>query len=361
MNEIGGALGKPLAPFSFDLKGTQMPDLSTMKLGRMPHEPRPEIAPGTPQLDRHPILNATAVPTYPVALDRSRFAAFRPALDGNDRIGDCTAVGYANGARAAAALGGFGIDIQQAQTVGLYIRSCGYDPYAVPVDGENPTDRGGVLADVLAYQAQHGFDATNQMLVGDFATVDPANLSAVRATCARVGMLYCGVELAAADPRIRRAISGHRRRGRRPDPGILGRPLPGDLGLVRLRRYRSGPAGHLGDVPAGDVAVGEIQAGRMPRPYVARRRACDRGHRLWPVEIRSCNIPWIGGSVAGLSSFTSNRRTGNRNGSIENSRPIKLRAPPPRGETLGRRLRFSQATRVASGREMSRQFRPAIG
>lgn len=174
-----------------------MPDLSTMKLGRMPHDPA-QIA-RMPQLDRHPILNATAVPTYPVALDRSRFAAFRPALDGNDRIGDCTAVGYANGARAAAALGGFGIDIQQAQTVGLYIRSCGYDPYAVPVDGENPTDRGGVLADVLAYQAQHGFDATNQMLVGDFATVDPANLSAVRATCARVGMLYCGVELAAAD------------------------------------------------------------------------------------------------------------------------------------------------------------------
>src|SRR5208282_3772866 len=174
-----------------------MPDLSAMKLGRLPHDPA-QIA-RMPRLERPPLLTAMAVPTYPLILDRSRYSMFQPAMDGNDRIGDCTAVGYANGARAAAALNGFGVKIEQAQTIGLYVRSCGYDPNAPLVDGENPTDKGGILADVLAYQAQHGFDATNQMLVGDFATIDPADLNAIRATAARIGMLYCGIELAVTD------------------------------------------------------------------------------------------------------------------------------------------------------------------
>ena len=173
-----------------------MADLSRFKLGRLPHNAA-QIA-RMPRLDLHPMMAARAVPIYPLVLDRSRFR-FQPAMDDNDQIGDCSGVGYANGARAAAAMAGFGLDITTPQVVDFYSRCSGYNPHTPLVDGENPTDTGAVLADVLAAQGRKGFAATNQELVADFATVEPANLNAVRAVTAQTGVLYCGVDLAVAD------------------------------------------------------------------------------------------------------------------------------------------------------------------
>jgi hypothetical protein len=173
-----------------------MPDLSGLKLGRLPHNPA-QVA-RMPRLTLHPMLSGTTIPTYPPVLDRGRFQ-FQPGMDDNDQIGDCTAAGYANGARAAAALSGYGIEITVPQAVDFYSQCSGYNPKTPLVDGENPTDTGAVLADVLTVQAKGGFAATNQMLVADFATVEPADLNAIRAITARTGMLYCGVDLALAD------------------------------------------------------------------------------------------------------------------------------------------------------------------
>lgn len=211
---------------------------ASMQLGRLPHDPA--VIARMPSLDGHELL---AVAGDIDKLERQHFH-FRPAMDDNNIIGDCTCVGYANGARAAAALHGYEIDITTQQVLALYSRSCGYVP------GNEATDRGGVLADVLAWQARHGFDATNQMLVGDFATVDPANLRAVRKVTNATGLLYCGVELAVAD---QNPIGGV---WDTDTPASAGDATPGSWGGHCLTAETRIPLLNGSEVQIGDIAAG---------------------------------------------------------------------------------------------------------
>jgi hypothetical protein len=133
-----------------------------------------------------------AAPPPPV-LDRSR-VPFVPAMDDNNVLGDCTAVGVANAARGMAALDGFGINIPTDRVVALYSASTGYVP------GDPATDQGGVELDVLGYQASHGFDTGDQApLVGAFATFDPRDRVTFANVMAKFGTAYLGVNLASAD------------------------------------------------------------------------------------------------------------------------------------------------------------------
>ena len=145
--------------------------------GRMPH------------LAGHRMASAMA----PAKIDRSSIA-FLPGMYCNDRIGDCTAAGLANAARAQAALGGFDIGIADDDVVGFYSASTGYD-------ANHPwTDRGAVETDVLAYQLKAGFGTAGQTpLVGEWATIDPSDVNALRNVVAWVGAAYIGVQLAIAD------------------------------------------------------------------------------------------------------------------------------------------------------------------
>jgi hypothetical protein len=133
-----------------------------------------------------------AAPPPPV-LDRSNIV-FTPWLDRNDQIGDCTAVGIANAARAMATLDGFGVSIPTDRVVAFYSASTGYDP-------ANPaTDQGGVELDVLGYQLTNGFDTGDQApLVGAFATFDPRDRVTFANVMAKFGTAYLGVNLASAD------------------------------------------------------------------------------------------------------------------------------------------------------------------
>src|SRR6185437_5713074 len=162
-----------------------------MKLGRLPHDPAALAC--APQL----VGVMRAAPPPPV-LNRSHIP-FVPGLDRNDELGDCTAVGIANCARGMALLNGFGIDIPTERVVSFYSASAGYDP-ARPA-----TDRGAVELDVLGYQFAHGFDPTSQRrLVGNFATFDPSDRATFATALARLGPVYLGVNLAAADIDISR-------------------------------------------------------------------------------------------------------------------------------------------------------------
>ena len=167
-----------------------------MKLGRLPHN--------SDQIARMPQysnvlakLPGNGINTAPYILDRSNNTHFRPGLDGNDRIGNCTAVGLANAARASAAIhGDFILNIDPSAATAFYSNSCGYVP------GNPATDMGGVEANVLAYQAMYGFDggpALQVPLVADFFTWDPADLNATRTVAYLFGSAYLGVALAQVD------------------------------------------------------------------------------------------------------------------------------------------------------------------
>lgn len=142
-----------------------------------------------PQLAGHRMASVAA----PAKIDRSA-VAFSPGLYRNDRIGDCTAAGLANAARAQAALGGFDIGIAEEDVVRFYSASTGYD-------AEHPgTDKGGVETDVLAYRLKTGFRTAGQTpLVGEWATIDPSDFNALRNVVAWVGAAYIGVQLAMSD------------------------------------------------------------------------------------------------------------------------------------------------------------------
>jgi hypothetical protein len=159
-----------------------------MKLGRNAHDPA-QLA-RMPQLSFHALAKSSAPPS----LDRSALA-FNPQMFGNDGIGDCSSAGIANALLAGAALHNYGLAITTDDVIRFYSGSCGYNP-------SNPsTDRGGVLANVLTWQAQNGFAAAaiQDQFVGDFANIDVGDLNALRNVAAACGAVYLGVDLAVAD------------------------------------------------------------------------------------------------------------------------------------------------------------------
>jgi hypothetical protein len=192
------------------------------KLGRLPHDP--EVIARAPQLTRH--LMAAAPP--PRILYRGDIP-FTPALDDNDKLGNCTAVGYANTARAAAALEGYQIGINTEKVVHFYSESTGYVP------GDPSTDNGGVEVDVLNWQARHGCDDGGQTrLVGAWGTYDPADQSLMRIAMAQCGAAYLGVSLSVSDQNM--AVWDTQA------PASAGDPTPGSWGLHCLIAWDySGP------------------------------------------------------------------------------------------------------------------------
>ncbi|MGI4797003.1 MAG: hypothetical protein ACRYG8_23720 [Janthinobacterium lividum] len=117
-----------------------------------------------------------------------------PQMDRNDQLGDCTAAGIANAARAQARLGGYTIGIPTEKTVAFYSQSTGYDPTNAN------SDQGGVEVSVLASAARDGFDTGGETkLYPLWGSIDKGDLNGVRLVCAEIGPVYLGVSLAFAD------------------------------------------------------------------------------------------------------------------------------------------------------------------
>lgn len=154
------------------------------KLGRKKHT--------ADAIARAPLYAKASAPP-PAVLDRSKIA-YQPELDDNDTLGNCTAVGYANGARAVAALAGITINIPTSTVVTFYSDSTGYNP------ADPSTDQGGNELAVLLYALQKGFPAGDQlMLAGNYGTMDPTDRFANADAMARYGFVYSGLALAKAD------------------------------------------------------------------------------------------------------------------------------------------------------------------
>lgn len=160
-----------------------------MRLGRLPAD-QAQLA-RMPQLAGHRLAARRAPPV----LNRS-ITAYTPQMFDNDRYGNCTAASYGNNIIAAAAVAPIPwLPIITTEKVDrFYSASTGFDP------ADPSTDQGAVLADVLAFQAQNGFDhGAQDEYVADFATIDPEDINALCSVMAATGALYVGVNLAQAD------------------------------------------------------------------------------------------------------------------------------------------------------------------
>ncbi|QBL92700.1 hypothetical protein KSAC_04540 [Komagataeibacter saccharivorans] len=155
------------------------------RLGCHPARPRP----GQPRLAA--MRGFIARPAPPL-LDRSRIDP-RPAMLGNDTLGDCTAAGIGNHLHATAALAGFCIGVDTSDAVRFYARSTGY------VQGDPATDGGGVEVDVLTTALRDGYALADQTLFPLWGSADPSDLNGVRNIAAGLSAAYLGVQLAQAD------------------------------------------------------------------------------------------------------------------------------------------------------------------
>lgn len=163
-----------------------MTNFRGMQLGRLPYDSA-QVA-RAPQLEGR--FRVLAAP--PWRLHRENIL-YQPGLDRNDVLGDCGAVGIANGARAEAALQDFSIDISTDQVVALYERF-GYRP------DDPKSDQGVRLLDVLTSQSQKAWLAEDQMpLTGPWATFDPQDRIMAARVMSNVGWCYSGFDLALAD------------------------------------------------------------------------------------------------------------------------------------------------------------------
>lgn len=164
-----------------------MPDFSGMALGRLPKHPAERS-----RRVSFAAVFGTGLPAPPAARDWTEGETKRPMF-GNDTVGDCSCAAIANiiiGALKAA----YGEDCvpSTADVLALYSAITGYDPSQTQPDGTNPTDRGAVIEDVLAYVMKHGFKGRH--LVGT-AAIEPANVENIKRSVDWFGNVDIGVDL----------------------------------------------------------------------------------------------------------------------------------------------------------------------
>lgn len=164
-----------------------MPDFASMALGRLPKHPLEKS-----KRVSFASVFGTDLPAPPAARDWTEGATKRPMF-GNDNVGDCTCAGIANifvGDLKAAYCENWAPST--ADVLALYSAVAGYDPSQTQPDGSNPTDRGAVIEDVLAYVMKHGFKGHH--LVGTVA-IEPANVENIKRSIDWFGVVDIGVDL----------------------------------------------------------------------------------------------------------------------------------------------------------------------
>jgi hypothetical protein len=183
-----------------------------LKLGAMP--PREDLRASLPKLPKR--MRATKAPGV---LERDG-VPFQPLMGENDRFGDCTAVGVANGAEARTALEGYSLGITNQQILDFYGACTGVEPANTAALAAAP---GAYEVDVLSRQAASGFVTSSQTLVGAWATVpDPLDFNSSRVLTAQWGFAYLGVALSVADQNTEVWVAN--------PPAEAGDPTPGSWG-----------------------------------------------------------------------------------------------------------------------------------
>ena len=149
--------------------------------GRLPFRP------AAPRLELVPHL--TRLTPKPAVTWKARAPKVGWGMLGNDQWGDCACAGAGH----AVDLWGHA-SVSTALVLGLYSDVTGFIEDAGP-PGENPTDRGTNLADLLGYWRKHPF-AGQKILA--YAHVNPQNTTAVKLGVELFGCAYIGVNLPAS-------------------------------------------------------------------------------------------------------------------------------------------------------------------
>jgi hypothetical protein len=136
---------------------------------------------------------AAPLPVAPASVD---YYSKLPSIGvlGNDQWGDCTCAGAYHLLQlqqwnASGTMPNAGT----AQALQLYSEVCGFNPNAGP-PGNNPTDNGGVLQDILAYWLKTGIplaDGSRNKIIAYFE-VDVRNVQDMNMVTAVSGGLYTG-------------------------------------------------------------------------------------------------------------------------------------------------------------------------
>lgn len=163
------------------------------RLGRKPHNPE--------HLALAPKISATTLaglPKPPDKLDRNAVNLV-PALAYNDVAPDCTAVALLNYLLAFAALNNAPrLPYQRDKVLDFYAECADLPPH--PSYDQIIDSDGAVMLDVLKRQHDLGFDCGTGLLYrGEFGTVDPHDLGALRTIVNATGGMNIGVDLALSD------------------------------------------------------------------------------------------------------------------------------------------------------------------
>lgn len=183
-----------------------MIDHSQMKLGRK-----------TARHDDRTLLLSSYLlphlPPAPLAHAWSSKVAKPWQIDGNDRLGDCTAACAAHLVQTWTANESAEYAMPETDVIAFYEDSCGYDP------ADPSTDQGGVELDVLKYWRSKGCGGRK---IGAFVSVPPTSKTLTRDGIFLFGGLYLGISLpiSAQTQRVWSVPSG----------GAHGRGAPGSWG-----------------------------------------------------------------------------------------------------------------------------------
>ena len=164
-----------------------MVDHRTVALGRLPAHP-------ASRSKRVPFVALLAgdLPDPAPARDYTFGVTARPMF-GNDVEGDCTCAAIANMfvAWLRVVFGKIWVPTT-AQVLALYSAVTGFDPSKTDASGNNPTDKGAVIEDVLAYVEEHGFRGHH--LIGS-AAIDPTDVVSIKRATDWFGYVDLGVNL----------------------------------------------------------------------------------------------------------------------------------------------------------------------
>lgn len=132
--------------------------MKTFKLGLKPSPPITNVAKSRALLARKAPATCLKTGINP-----------KPQMSMNDTLNNCTAAGISNSLRAAAATGGYMIEVPDKDVVKFYSGSTGYNP----VTGEH--DEGSTGPNALNYGVRHQLDVKNgnfSLLWGDVHYLD---------------------------------------------------------------------------------------------------------------------------------------------------------------------------------------------
>jgi len=141
------------------------------------------------------------IPTPPAIIDYTDSALVMACLRtmlGNDLVGDCTVADVLHALSLIAAAAGLPIiPFVTAQAMTIYSAATGYDPTQTDASGNNPTDNGAELQDILEWLLANGFppNPNASKLLAFYPLDTTAPLPIQQGMLIGGGAVVCGVAL----------------------------------------------------------------------------------------------------------------------------------------------------------------------